>query len=106
MENQIPKHRSWLITALLTIIFFGGALATEWIASDLEPMIRNYKWIAYVIGGISLILTMVLAVRTTRESTNGGTSASSSRQISIGGSANNSTNITGDNNTVKSSRNR
>lgn len=106
MDNQIQKNRSWLITTIIAIIFFGGALATEWIAADLAPKIRNYRWIAYVIGGISLIVTIILAVRTKRDSPALASSATSNRKISIGGRANNSTNIAGDNNTIKSSRNR
>jgi LytS/YehU family sensor histidine kinase len=103
MDNKIQKHRSWLISALVSIVFFAGALATKWIATDLEPKIANYRWIAYVIGGISLIVTIVLGVRSAGESAVG---ATSSHNISIGGSANNSTNTIGDNNTVNSSRNR
>lgn len=103
MENKIQKHRSWLITALVSIVFFAGGLATKWIATDLEPKIANYRWIAYVIGGISLIVTVVLGVRSTAESADGGMP---SPNISIRGSANNSTNTVGDNNRINSSRNR
>jgi uncharacterized membrane protein len=106
MENETPKHRSWLIAAIIAVVFLGGGLSTEWIAADLEPKIRNYRWIAYVMGAASLIVTFILAVRTERESATNATSATSNREISIGGSANNSTNIAGDNNTIKPSKNR
>ena len=102
MENKIHQHRSWLISALVAIIFFAGALATKWIATDLEPMISNYRWIAYVIGAIFLVVTIILGVRTAGESAG---TATSNRKISIGGSANNSTNTAGDNNRINSSRN-
>ncbi len=103
MENKIQRHRSSLIAVLVAIITFAGALATKWIATDLEPKISNYRWIAYVIAGISLFLAIILEVRKANESAGG---ATSSRKISIGGSANNSTNTAGDNNTINSSRNR
>jgi len=103
MENKIHKHRNWLISALVSIVLFAGAIATKWIATDLEPKIANYRWIAYVIAGIFLIVTIVFGVRSASESAD---SAASSRNISIGGSANNSTNTIGDNNTINSSRNR
>ncbi len=103
MENKNRKHRGALVAMLVAIITFAGALATKWIATDLEPKIGNYRWIAYVIAGISLIVSIVLGVRTASESGGG---AISNRKISTGGSANNSTITAGDNNTINSSRNR
>ena len=102
MENKIQNSRSWLVAALVAIITFAGALATKWIATDLEPKIHNYRWIAYVIAGIFLIVSIVLRVQTASGSVS---AATSNRHISIGGSANNSTNTAGDNNTINSSRN-
>jgi hypothetical protein len=103
METKIHKYRSSLIAAAVCVISLAGTLASKWVATDLEPKIANYRWVAYVIVGISLIVSIVLAVRATGEPAAGATSI---RKVSIGGSANNSTNTAGDNNVIHSSRNR
>ena len=101
MENKIQKYRSSLIAAALCVISFAGSLASEWVANDLEPKIANYRWVAYVIAGIFLIVSIVLAVRATGEP-----SAAPIRNVSIGGSADKSTITAGDNNVINSSKNR
>ncbi|MGH9970421.1 MAG: hypothetical protein ACREBG_21875 [Pyrinomonadaceae bacterium] len=103
MESKIHKYRSSLIAAAVCVISFAGTLASKWVATDLGPKIANYRWVAYVVAGISLVVSIVLAVRAVGESAAG---AMSTRRVSIGGSANNSTNTAGDNNVINSSRNR
>jgi hypothetical protein len=104
MESKVHKYRSSLIAAAVCVISLAGTIASKWVATDLEPKIATYRWVAYVIVGISLIVSIVLAVRAAAEPAAAG--ATSIRKVSIGGSANNSTNTAGDNNTINSSRNR
>lgn len=102
-ESKTQKYRNSLIAATVCVISFAGTLASKLVATDLEPKVAHYRWVAYLIAGISLIVSIVLAVRASGDPTTGATSI---RKVSIGGSANNSTNTAGDSNVINSSRNR
>jgi uncharacterized membrane protein YfcA len=105
MPHKFRQHLSWLIPAIVTVTSFVGGIAGKWIASDMEPRIKNHLWIAYVIAAVSLIVTIIFAARTAKKIQ--AADSGSSRKIWIGGNVTDSTVTAGDRNTsVRSSKER
>lgn len=99
-------HRTWLIPAIIAFIAFIGNVASNLIATDLDPVLKPYRPGVWGIFGIALVVAIGAAIReASRYKPSGpanGTNTGTQRNISIGGDVRNSTLITGDRNVVQS----
>ena len=104
-----PSHRASLTAGIVAAIVFVGAVASNLIASDLQPVLLQYYrpwvWLTGAIALVVAVVTAIVEVRRRMHSSNsdapGSTvNANAKRSVAVGGNVNSSTIVTGDKNFV------
>ena len=103
------SHRASLTAGIVAAIVFVGAVASNLIASDLQPiLLQHYRPWVWLTGSIALVVAVVTAIIEVRRRTHSSNSdapvstvtANAKRNAAVGGDVNSSTIVTGNKNLV------
>jgi len=112
LEKRL-SHRTSLIAGIVATILFVGAVASNLIASDLQPILQGYRRWVWVTAAISLLVAVATAIVEARRRTHSSSSdtlataaatrivnANAKGSAAFGGNVSGSTMVTGDQNFV------
>jgi tetratricopeptide (TPR) repeat protein len=98
----LKARRTWLIPGFVALVLFVGGVASNLVASDLEPIIKPYRrwvWVVFAVALIVAVITAIVDARGSDESPTIGqtriVNASAERSVAIGDKVEGSTIITG-----------
>src|SRR5215216_1982499 len=104
-----PSHRASLIAGIVAAILFVGAIASNLIASDLQPLLlqhyRRWVWLTVAIALVVAVATAIVEVRrrshwSGSDAPDSTVDANAERSVAFGGDVDRSTIVTGDKNFV------
>jgi hypothetical protein len=100
-----PPYRASLIAGIVAVVIFVGAVASNLIASDLQPiLLQHYRGWVWLTGAIALLVAVATAIVEVRRRTHsngpGGTVNANAERSAAFANVNRSTIVTGDKNLV------